>query len=73
VIVERGVEADVTAIACPVYSEMRIVAALSLVIPSYRLSTPQAAKYGRMLASAAADLSAALSRRPNSTLAEGRS
>src|SRR5439155_1725294 len=30
VIVERGVEADVTAIACPVHSEARIVAALSL-------------------------------------------
>ena len=47
VIVERGVEADVTAIACPVHSEARIVAALSLVVPSYRLSTPQAAQYGR--------------------------
>jgi IclR family acetate operon transcriptional repressor len=35
VIVERGVETDVTAIACPVYSEARIVAALSFVIPSY--------------------------------------
>jgi IclR family transcriptional regulator, acetate operon repressor len=70
VIVERGVEADVTAIACPVYSEARIVAALSLVIPSYRLRAPKAAKYGRMLGSAAASLSAALSRRPNSTLQE---
>ena len=38
VVVERGVEADVTAIACPVYSEARIVAALSLVVPSYRLT-----------------------------------
>jgi IclR family transcriptional regulator, acetate operon repressor len=65
VIVERGVEADVTAIACPVYSEARIVAALSLVIPSYRLTASQAAKYGRMLGSAAACLSAGLSRRPN--------
>ena len=41
VIVERGVEADVTAIACPVYSEARIVAALSLVVPSYRLTARQ--------------------------------
>ncbi len=73
VIVERGVEEDVTAIACPVYSEARIVAALSLVIPSYRLSAPQAAEYGRMLGSAAVSLSAGLSRRPNSTLQERQS
>jgi IclR family transcriptional regulator, acetate operon repressor len=72
VIVERGVEADVTAIACPVHSEARIVAALSLVIPSYRLSAPQAAEYGQMLGSAAACLSASLSR-PNSTPPERKS
>jgi IclR family transcriptional regulator, acetate operon repressor len=72
VIVERGVETDVTAIACPVYSESRIVAALSLVIPSYRLNALQAARHGRMLCSAAASLSAGLSR-PNSTLQERRS
>jgi DNA-binding IclR family transcriptional regulator len=72
VIVERGVEADVTAIACPVYSESRIVAAMSLVIPSYRLTAHQASRYGRMLGSAAATLSAGLSR-PNSTLQERQS
>src|SRR3954451_23207798 len=49
VVVERGVEADVTAIACPVHSEARIVAALSLVVPSYRLTASEAAQYGRML------------------------
>ncbi len=70
VIVERGVEADVTAIACPVYSEARIVAAMSLVVPSYRLCASQAAEYGRMLGSAAASLSAGLSRPPNSALPE---
>ena len=47
VVVERGVEADVTAIACPVYSEARIVAALSLVVPTYRLTAEDAAEYGR--------------------------
>jgi DNA-binding IclR family transcriptional regulator len=72
VIVERGVETDVTAIACPVHSQARIVAALSLVIPSYRLNAPQAAEYGRMLGSAAACLSAGLSR-PNSTPPERNS
>ena len=64
VVVERGVEADVTAIACPVHSETRIVAALSLVIPSYRLTASETAQYGRMLVSATADVSAQLSRSP---------
>ena len=72
VIVERGVEADVTAIACPVYSEARIVAALSLVIPSYRLTKQEAVQYGRTLVSAAATLSDGLSR-PKLTAAEGQS
>jgi IclR family transcriptional regulator, acetate operon repressor len=73
VIVERGVEADVTAIASPIYSEARIVAALSLVVPSYRLTASQAAEYGRTLAKTAAELSAGLSRRPKSPLPEGQS
>jgi DNA-binding IclR family transcriptional regulator len=73
VIVERGVEADVTAIASPIYSEARIVAALSLVVPSYRLTASQAAEYGRTLATTAAELSAGLSRRPKSPLPEGQS
>lgn len=64
VVVERGVEADVTAIACPVHSETRIVAALSLVIPSYRLTASETVQYGRMLVSATADVSAQLSRSP---------
>jgi DNA-binding IclR family transcriptional regulator len=73
VIVERGVEADVTAIASPVLSEARIVAALSLLIPSYRLtSAAEAAAHGRTLVEAAAELSAGLSR-PKPALEEGRS
>jgi IclR family acetate operon transcriptional repressor len=71
VVVERGVETDVTAIACPVVSQARIVAAMSLVVPSYRLTTPQAAQYGRMLVSAAAVVSARLSNSPKSRLPEG--
>jgi IclR family acetate operon transcriptional repressor len=71
VVVERGVESDVTAIASPVVSQSRIVAALSLVVPSYRLTTPQAAQYGRMLVSAAAVASARLSSSPKSSLPEG--
>jgi IclR family transcriptional regulator, acetate operon repressor len=72
VVVERGVEADVTAIACPVYSQSRTIAALSLVIPSYRLTAAEAKECGQMLASAAANLSAQLSR-PKSSLPEGQS
>ncbi|MET0476209.1 MAG: helix-turn-helix domain-containing protein [Mycobacterium sp.] len=61
VVVERGVETDVTAIACPVRSQARIVAAMSLVVPSYRLTARQAAQYGQMLLAATADVSARLS------------
>jgi DNA-binding IclR family transcriptional regulator len=70
VVVERGVEKDVTAIACPVYSETRIVAALSVVVPSYRLSDTQAKQYGRTLLSAAAGITARLSSSPKSSLPE---
>jgi IclR family transcriptional regulator, acetate operon repressor len=73
VVVERGVEADVTAIACPVHSQARVVAAMSLVVPSYRVSAGQAAEYGLMLTLAAAEVSAQLSRSSNSTLREGQS
>ena len=73
VVVERGVETDVTAIACPVYSQARIVAALSLVIPSYRLTASQAKRYGAMLVTATADVSARLSSSPKSSLPQGQS
>ncbi|WP_319455339.1 MULTISPECIES: IclR family transcriptional regulator [unclassified Mycobacterium] len=73
VVVERGVETDVTAISCPVYSQARIVAALSLVIPSYRLTASQAKRYGRMLVTATADVSARLSSSPKSSLPQGQS
>lgn len=61
VVVERGVEADVTAIASPVYSQARVVAALSLVVPTYRVTAEQAAEHGELLATAAAVVSARLS------------
>lgn len=65
VVVERGVESDVTAIACPVHSQARIVAAMSLVIPSYRVTTRRAAQYGRMLLAGCSDVSARLSSSPH--------
>ncbi|KAA0085296.1 IclR family transcriptional regulator [Mycolicibacterium sp. P9-64] len=70
VVVERGVEKDVTAIACPVYSESRVVAALSVVVPSYRLTATQAKQYGRTLLSAAAGITARLSSSPKTSLPE---
>jgi IclR family transcriptional regulator, acetate operon repressor len=72
VVVERGVEPDVTAIASPVYSEARIVAALSLVVPTYRLTPEDAAQYGQVLASTAAGITAQLSR-PKPGFSEGQS
>jgi IclR family acetate operon transcriptional repressor len=73
VVVERGVEADVTAIACPVYSQARIVAAMSLVVPSYRVTAQQATQYGQLLLTATADVSARLSSSPESRTSEGPS
>ncbi len=55
--VERGIEPDVTAIAAPIVSEGRVVAALSLVVPSYRVNESQAAEYGRFLRIAAQHIS----------------
>jgi len=70
VVVEGGVEPDVTAVACPVHSEARIVAALSLVVPSYRCTEADAIGFGALLVSAAAELSAQLSRSPMSASEE---
>ncbi|WP_104134785.1 MULTISPECIES: IclR family transcriptional regulator [unclassified Cryobacterium] len=63
VVVDQGIEPDVTAIAAPIYSDDRIVASLSLVIPSYRITPRDRAQYGRALVAATADASAGLSKR----------
>jgi DNA-binding IclR family transcriptional regulator len=73
VVIERGVEADVTAIASPVFSQARIVAALSLVVPSYRLKARDAARYGQLLAAATAGVSAQLSHPRKPRLEEAQS
>ncbi|MBC7442769.1 MAG: IclR family transcriptional regulator [Ramlibacter sp.] len=62
VVVERGVETDVTALAAPIRSEANVVAALSLVIPSYRVTPADIARYGPLLARAATQVSAGLGR-----------
>lgn len=50
IVVDDGVETDVTAIAAPVTAGGRTVAALSVVAPSYRISREQAQRIGAMVA-----------------------
>jgi DNA-binding IclR family transcriptional regulator len=55
------IEPDVTSIAAPVYgAEGEVVAALSLLAPSYRTTAADVRRYGARLAAHAAELSAAL-------------
>lgn len=56
VLVRQGVEDDVTAIAVPVMTGDRVVAALSSVIPSYRLSDQQATRISGLLMAEAGSL-----------------
>lgn len=67
VIVERGVEADVTAIAAAIRSEKKVVAVMSLVIPSYRITEMGAARYGRLVLESAQQISSGLGRSATST------
>jgi DNA-binding IclR family transcriptional regulator len=60
-VVERGVESDVTAIAAPIRSDHRIVAALSIVVPSYRVTGGDVVRYGELLVARANSISAGLS------------
>ncbi|WP_129785771.1 IclR family transcriptional regulator [Promicromonospora panici] len=59
-LVRSGVESDVTGIAAPIQVGRRVVAALSLVVPSYRLSEDDASRYGRLLAAEVATISSEL-------------
>jgi urocanate hydratase len=54
------IEADVTAIAAPVVHAGGVLAALSVVGPVYRIDDATAARYGRLLATEAAHVSATL-------------
>ncbi|HXD27766.1 MAG TPA: IclR family transcriptional regulator, partial [Arthrobacter sp.] len=57
VVVDRGVEADVTAIAAPITvgrgDESRVIAALSVVAPSYRITPDLITAIGRQVAAEA--------------------
>lgn len=61
VIQEAGVEPDVTAIASPITSNGHVIAALNLVVPSYRIHPGAARHYGDILAASATAISTALS------------
>lgn len=60
VIVSQGVEQDVTAIASPVFGGARTVAALSIVLPFYRIPPGGADSVGSLIAEEATALSHAL-------------
>lgn len=59
---ENGIEKDVTAIAAPIYSERRIVASMSIVVPSYRVQGADIARFGAALVSVTNHVSAQLSK-----------
>lgn len=63
VVVASGIEADVTAIAAPIRSESRVVAALSIVVPSYRIKPHDTERYGELLVRESTRLSSGLGRR----------
>lgn len=55
-IVANGVEPDITAVAAPVMAGSKIVAALSIVAPTYRTTAGAARRLGELLAAEAARL-----------------
>ncbi|MDR1824240.1 MAG: IclR family transcriptional regulator [Bifidobacteriaceae bacterium] len=57
VVVESGVEPDVTAIAAPIMLRGRVVAAISLLVPSYRADAAKVASYGSAVVEAAGRVS----------------
>lgn len=61
VVEEAGVEPDVTAVASPILTNGHVIAALNLVVPSYRVKPISIQRYGAVLADSAAAISAALS------------
>lgn len=54
VVVSNGIEPDVTAIAAPVLSGSQVIAALSVVVPSYRITDEGVQRIGRLVAARAA-------------------
>lgn len=63
-VVSSGVETDVTAIAAPIKAGEETLAALSMVVPNYRLDGDTAQRFGVLIADRAADLSRRLGDAP---------
>lgn len=64
VVAARGIEQDVTALAAPIRADQRIVASLSLLIPTYRLPDLDVERFGRALVERATIVSERLGHRP---------
>lgn len=60
VVMENTVESDVTAISVPVHAGERVVAALSTLVPTYRIDHLKIAHYGKLLVQAAGHVSSNL-------------
>lgn len=60
---ESGVEKDVTAVAAPIVLHERIIGSLSVLVPSYRITTSKVERYGALLSGAAASIEHSLSAR----------
>lgn len=64
VVVERGIERDVTAVAAPVTAGRRVLASLSILVPTYRIDERTTQQFGRLLADAARRVSVGLTDGP---------
>lgn len=64
VTIERGIEKDVTAIAAPIALQQRVIASLSLLVPSYRINKTEITRYGRLLVAATASVESGLGAEP---------
>lgn len=54
---QSGVEEDVTAISAPIRAGGRVVAAMSVLVPTYRIDELKGAQYGQLLLEAAGQVS----------------
>lgn len=66
VVVERGIEPDVTALAAPIRAAGRVRAAMSVLVPTYRVDSGTAVRIGGLLAAASTRITALLEGSPAS-------
>lgn len=60
VVVGSSVESDVTALSAPIRAGGRVVAALSILVPTYRIDEAKSARFGQLLLEAAEQVSRGL-------------